>query len=228
MPIKPVLPKASESFRFYTRLHLSELTGLKAKDLKELLHHIKHVPGSVIYYHMHHFLQQHQSLSPEPPNDFAYWVSEALNEVKLAEQLSSINTCDFGSIRALRKKIIEIIEDFLKSNKDKPREAKPGEEFYFVKATSFVIPTPYGVDTLKDFVEVLRKVTIHSVYFHMFEAKLRLEKGTNDFSFWLETALAEKELADRIARLDPYTHTMDNLRQRIIEFAEARLEESHS
>ncbi len=60
-------------FQFYTRLQLSELTGLKASTLPELLTHIRAVPTSCIYYHTHRYLQQHQYLSPEPPNDFAYW-----------------------------------------------------------------------------------------------------------------------------------------------------------
>jgi len=59
--------KAKEPFRFYTRLHLSELTGLRAATLQQLLELIRKVPGSSIYHHTHRFLQQHQYLSPEPP-----------------------------------------------------------------------------------------------------------------------------------------------------------------
>ncbi|MEW6680837.1 MAG: DUF5752 family protein, partial [bacterium] len=61
------LIKAKEPFRFYTRLHLSELTGLKASTLSQLVELIKQVPGSCIYHHTHRFLQQHQYLSPLPP-----------------------------------------------------------------------------------------------------------------------------------------------------------------
>lgn len=61
-----------ESFRFYTKSNLTELTGLKAVNLTELLELIRAMPGSCIYHHTHRFLIQHQYLSPEPPNDFAY------------------------------------------------------------------------------------------------------------------------------------------------------------
>jgi len=64
--------QAEEPFRFYTRLHLSELTGLRAATLVQFLGLLKTVSGSCIYHHTHRFLQQHQYLSPEPPNDFAY------------------------------------------------------------------------------------------------------------------------------------------------------------
>lgn len=59
------LARAKEPFRFCTQTHIPELTGLKANNLQELLDHIKTVPGSVIYHHTHHFLQQHQYLSPD-------------------------------------------------------------------------------------------------------------------------------------------------------------------
>ena len=215
--------KTSESFRFYTRLHLRELTGLKARNLQELLTHIKSVPGSVIYHHTHHFLQQHQYLTPEPPNDFAYWVSEVLQEKKLGEKLASINTCDFNTIRELREKIASTIESYLEKSKEKPREVYEGGELHFIKSISFILPTPYVAQTLEEFVSLLRKVTIHSLYYHMFESKLRLEKGKNDFSLWLETVLGETELAKKIERLDPYTHTMEGLRERIIRLIENRL-----
>ncbi|MBI4387543.1 MAG: hypothetical protein HY582_00670 [Candidatus Omnitrophica bacterium] len=212
-----------QTFQFFTHLQLPELTGLKARNLTELFEHVKTVSGSVIYYHTHHFLQQHQYLSPEPPNDFAYWVTEALNEIELGERLTSINTCEFSSIRALREKIAETIESFLAKSKRSLRESDEGREFHFIKACSFVFPTPYVVSSLAEFVEVLKKVTIHSIYFHMFEARLRLEKGTNDFSLWFETSLKEKELAKKIERLDPYTHTMEGLRGKMIQLIERRL-----
>lgn len=219
----PTLPRAAEPFHFCSQVHLPQLTGLKARNIKDLLYHIQNVPGAVIYHHTHHFLQQHQFLSPEPPNDFAYWVTEALNEVKLGERLASINTCEFSSIRALREKISGTIERYLAQSKGPLKEANEGQEFHFIKAISFVFPTAYEAWTLAEFIEILRKVTIGSLYFHMFEAKLRNEKSANDFSAWLENGLGEKDLARKIARLDPYTHTTESLRAKVIRLAEDRL-----
>ncbi|MBI4358715.1 MAG: hypothetical protein HY584_05380 [Candidatus Omnitrophica bacterium] len=217
------LAKASEPFCFSTQIQLPELTGLKARNVKELLEHIKTVPGSVIYHHTHRFLQQHQYLSPEPANDFAYWVSEVLQDKKLGEKLAGINTCEFNTIRALRERIISTIETSLEKSKGALREAYEGEEFYFIKSNSFIFPTPYVATDLEEFARLLKKVTIHSIYFHMFEARIRLEKGNDDFSVWLETSLREKELAKKITKLDPYTYTMEGLREKIIQFVEDRI-----
>ena len=218
------LIQAKEQFRFYTRLHLSELTGLRASTLSQLLGLIKEVPGSCIYHHTHRFLQQHQYLSPEPPNDFAYWVSGVLGENELGERLASIDTVQFSNIRSLREKIIETIEDYLKSNPlAKLRFASEGEEFHFIKSVSFVLSTKYVVGDLAEFLEILKKITIDSIYFHIFEARLRLEKQTNDFSHWIETSIGDKELADKISRLDPYTRTLEGLRNTLIGIIERRI-----
>ena len=216
--------KAKEPFKFCTRLHLSELTGLRAATLIQFLELLRTVSGSCIYHHTHRFLQQHQYLSPEPPNDFAYWVAEALGEDELAEKLASIDTIRFSSIRLLREKIILTIEDYLKDNPlAKLRFARESEEFYFIKSVSFVVPTNYAASDLREFAEVLRRITIDSIYFHIFEARLRLERGTNDFSNWIEHSLGDEKLAQVISRLDPYTHTLEELRKIIIRKAQERL-----
>jgi hypothetical protein len=218
------LRRAKKPFIFNTRLHLSELTGLKASNLRELLAYIKKVSGSCIYYHTHRFLQIHQYLSPEPPNDFAYWVTNALREDALAEQLASIDIIQFNTIRELRQEIITIIEKYMQQQPlCKNKFASPGSEFHFIKAASFVLPTPHAVYTLQEFVDVLKDITIDSLYFHIFEARLRLRRKSNDFSYWIEDSLGDKELANTIAHIDPYTRTMDDLRKSIIVLIEKRI-----
>jgi hypothetical protein len=218
------LTKAREPFNFYTRLNLQELTGIRTCTIAQLLEHLKTVPGSCIYYHTHRFLQQHQYLSPEPPNDFAHWVIEALGDDQLGEQLSSIDTIQFSSIRELREKLIATVADYLEQNPSSgARQAREDEEFYFIKSVSFVIPTQYIARDLKEFIKILRKITINAIYFHIFEARLRLGKGTNDFSNWIETSLGDQELARQLSRLDPYTYTLEELRKTIITLIKHRI-----
>lgn len=220
----PELVKAKEPFRFYTRLHLSELTGLRAFNLNQLLQLIKEVSGSCIYHHTHRFLQQHQYLSPEPPNDFAYWVAEVLGEDELGERLASIDTIQFSNIRSLREEIIKSIEDYLTSHSSaKLKFAREDEEFHFIKSVSFILPTNYLAGDLPEFVEILKKITIDSIYFHIFEARLRHEKKTNDFANWMETSLGLPRLAGAISTLDPYSYTLEDLRAKIISVVEGEL-----
>ncbi|KKO20807.1 MAG: hypothetical protein DCC43_13675 [Candidatus Brocadia sp.] len=218
------LPKAKEPFKFYTQTHIPELTGLRASNLQELLAVIKTVPGSVIYYHTHRFLQQHQYLSPEPPNDFAYWITGIIGEEELGESLYSIDTIQYTTIRELRDEIIRTIEDYIKKYpRSLQRFTIPGDEFHFIKSVSFIYQTPYTASDLKEFQAALQRVTLESIYFHMFEARLRIGKGINDFSKWLEDGLAESKLANKIAALDPYTHTTENLRFTLVKLIEKQI-----
>jgi hypothetical protein len=81
-----------------------------------------------------------------------------------------------------------------------------------VACQTFAIPTPHTASTLREFHDALRHISIHSLYFHMFDARLRPVLGQDDFSIWLRDN-GQGELADSIARLDPYTHTLEGLRR---------------
>lgn len=206
--------QGSTEFRFNTKLDQTVLLGKKAKNIPELLAGIKTVPDSSIYFHTHKFLQQHHYLSPEPPNDFGYWVTNVLNEAALGENLSSIDIIQFHKISDLRNRFIELIEAYLQSPY-RPLDTPPGQEFYFMSSQTFVLQTPYVAHNLAEFKDALRKVSIHSLYYHIFDAHLRIEQQENDFTLWFRK-MGETKLADEVLRLDPYTHTLEGFRQKII------------
>jgi len=219
-----ILPRAKEPFCFTSRLNLTVLTGRQAHDLAELLENIKTAQGAVIYHHTHRFIQQHQALSPEPPNDFAFWITNVLHETVLGERLAAIDVIQFQTIRSLQNKIISTIEDYLEKHPDF-RTAPPGEEFNFMRSITFVLPTPHTARNLAEFADALGKISLHSLYFHIFESRLRLGKQSNDFSLWFENSLGEMKLANEIAGMDPYTSTLEGLRSRIVRLIEKRLKE---
>lgn len=212
-----------QPFRFSTSLKLTEITGVRARDLEELLDGIRKVDGSVIFNHTHHFLLKHQYWLPQPPSDFAFWVGEALQERKLEEELNSIDTIETRTIRQLRERIVKAIEDHMALSK-RSAKAPPGMEFNFLRAHSFIIPTRYQATGLREFYDTLQKVSLSCVYHHMFEARLRLERETNDFSYWLRTEVGEESPANEISRLDPYVFSMVQLRERILDLVKHRLE----
>lgn len=212
-------------FEFRSLLNLTLLTGLRARDLAELVQHMRTVPGAVIYHHTHHFLVQHQFLSPEPPNDFAYWVSNILLEERLGEELAAVDLLRFPTLRDLRNALIHVIQEFLDGSSNL-RTAPAGEEFHFMESVSYVIPTGVLASDLVEFREGLRRVSLSSIAYHMFDARLRLERGDNDFSRWLEQSRGERQLAEAFRKVDPYTHTQDGLRRRLLTMVSKRIEES--
>jgi Family of unknown function (DUF5752) len=222
------LVRAQQPFRFFTRLCLTRMTGLKARTLGELLKHLEAASDSVIYQHTHRFLRQHQYLVPEPPNDFAYWVSHVLGDERLGERLASVDTLRFNSLEELKRALVRTIEGHLEQWVSE-RAVPEGKEFHFMQAIRFSLPTPHEAHDLAGFAACLRRVSLSSLYLHLFEALLRPPLGLNDFATWLETQLDEQALARRVMSLDPYSNTLAGLRSTLIGMMEQRLEEvSHA
>ena len=209
---------APAAFRFNTKFDQTILLGKKADNVAELYQGVCTVPDASIYFHTHKFLQQHHYLSPEPPNDFAYWTTHVLNEATLGEQLSSVDIVQFHSISALRQRIAELVEGYLQSAY-RSVDAPEGQEFYFLSTQTFVMATRHEARDLTEFAAALRHISIQSLYFHMFDASLRLAQEENDFSLWFR-AQGKARLADELLRLDPYTYTLEGLRQTLIRIVE--------
>jgi small-conductance mechanosensitive channel len=216
------LKRAKRPFLFNTRVYLPELTGLKARNLSELAAILKSVPDTVIYYHTHHFLEEHQYLIPELNNDFASWVKNSLDNQVLGERLANISINDFDSLGAFRDKVVNVIETYQAQNLNR-RDALEGREFYFIKSVDVILPTAYSAGDLREFVEALRKVTPGSIYFHVYASRLRLKNYTNDFVVWLADAMEEKDLSQVIAKIDPYTFTLEGLRSLLIQTIEKHI-----
>lgn len=205
-------------FRFYTERRLVEATGFRASTIRELLKHMTRVGGASIFYHTHASYLEHHFVKQRFYNDFATWISSSLQEHKLAEQIAGIDMMNYTSIRDLRVAMIRVIEEHLAERKgERSRKAPPGEEFHFCKAKSFVFPTGIEARSVPEFFQCLHHISPLSLYFHVFESRLRLQRATSDFSVWLADMGAD-DLAQKINRLDPYAFTLEELRERIISF----------
>ncbi len=206
----------TEPFRFFTERRLVELTGLWASNLPELLAILRNVSGSAIFFHTHHEFLAHHFEKPIVYNDFAAWVSEALQEEALGEKLAAIDLLAFTSIRHLREAIIGLLKSHLQSRGGRSRECPLGDEFHFCKSKSFVMPTGIVAQDVPDFFAKIPTITNISLYFHFLEARLRLGRPTNDFSQWL-TWRGAPELAQKIDQLDPYSRTLDEVKEDLVQ-----------
>jgi hypothetical protein len=210
-----------EPFAFYTERHLVVLTGRRASNLNELLQHITEVSGASIFYHNHYADVMHHRERPRVYNDFAYWVSHALQDQQLGERLAAIDLLTLTSIKALRETIMSTIREHLAASRPALRPCAPGDEFHFCEAESFIMSTGMVAHDLPEFFAQLEQVSSSSLHFHFFESRLRLERPTNDFSQWLR-ARGEARLAKKIDNLNPYEMTLDELRGRIVRLGKKR------
>lgn len=207
--------KARRPFVFYTTTKIVEYTGMKARNIHELLKGIKELDGSVIFHHTHHFVQQFHFVHDEPRNDFAYWVSESLDEPELSEVLNIIDPTEYHSIRELRNKIIEEIERFIKRYGNH-KNVSEGREFYFLKTNTFYFPTGKMAYTLNDFIKIIEKIGYNSIYYHLYESRLQKEQKENDFALWFRNELKIPELAEKIGKFDLFSSSLRDIREEIL------------
>jgi hypothetical protein len=206
----------AEPFIFFTERRLVVLTGRKAANLCDLLKHLGAVSGASVFYHTHYLFLIHHFDKPRfSYNDFANWVSSALQEEGLAERLAAIDLLSLTSIRDAREAMLLAIRHHLAGSGGVRRECPAGSEFHFCEAKSFIMPTGLVARDAAEFFEHVGRVSNACLHFHFFESRLRLEQPTNDFSQWLK-GLGETRLARKIDKLDPYVKTLDELKGEIV------------
>jgi len=128
----------------------------------------------------------------------------------------------FDHLRELRDRIVAVIEGYLEP-RQALRTAPAGEEFHFMDAVSFVLPTRHRAASMAELAQALPVVGSASIAYHLFEARLRNGGQENDFSSWFERELGERELAAAVRGLDPYSYTADGLQHRLAGMITQRL-----
>jgi Family of unknown function (DUF5752) len=213
-PVKP--------FYFNTSAHLLRITTQKAANLDELLSALRVCPDGSIFQHTFRTLQEHHFIREGFSNDFAHWALTDCNEAGLAEQLAAVDVREFTSLPELRDRFVQIVEQHLKAN---PGEGnKPAEEpFYFCASDIVVMPTRFVADTIQDFAKGLREVSVHSIHHHFIEARLRIKLMSNDFSQWLHEDAGLTDAARELNRIDIYTSTLEDVRNKIVRVVERSL-----
>lgn len=209
-------------FYFYTSSNLVELTGEKADNLEELVALLKRCTGSAIFYHVFQSFRDRHFAIDKYHSDFAQWISTSLDEEPLAERLGSLDVRDFTTIWALRESMIQIIDDHLRKHPQSGnRQGKT--PFFFCQSVSIVMPTNYIAWNLEDFYQVIGKIGIRSIHYHLIEARLRLGIHTNDFSNWLRDSLKMERPAQRIEGIDIYLHSLEEIRKKILQYVEEEM-----
>jgi hypothetical protein len=220
---KTIPTKALAPFSFMGCLEMKEMLGRRARDEQELLVNLEEAPAECIYFHTYSYFLRHSYLKGPYPNDFATWVADEIGDSVLGERLGILNPFAFDSVEALRNELITIIDDHLLALQVVPRVVH-GEPFEFMSSRIIEIPTGIEVENLPDFISALKEVETSVIYFHVFEAQLRLGKEQSDFSIWLETALGQDELAARLDAIDLYFLWLEAIRLEIIELCQQTLD----
>jgi hypothetical protein len=208
---QPLDKPAKDPFWFRECFLMPMPIGVKVANLRELLHALREVSDAVIYYHL---LQSRLAVAPptvEFPNDFALWAALALQDSALAEKLSSFDPLDYDNLGQVRQAMVDILEEYLWDLPFLPW-ARPGFELHFCEASTVVIRSEIAANNLPEFCQALTKVGLDSMYYHFFEARWRLKKPIDDFSYWIETNFDLPELVADIRDIDIYFYNLREIR----------------
>lgn len=205
----------AEPFIFYSTAHIVELTGRRARTLVELRDGIREVTGSSIFHHTFGALRDRPFAAHRYTSDFARWTSEVLQDWPVAERLAFMDPTEFSSIRELRERILQVIDDRLAEEGD-TAPAPAGREFHFTQSISLIHPVGPAARTLPELVEGIRRASARTLFFHLVEARLRIGRCTNDLSSWLTDSLEAPDLARRLDQLDLAVTSTQDLRQQVL------------
>ena len=213
-PVKP--------FYFNTSAHLARITPYQAKTLAEFLQALRECPEESIFHHTFQTLEEHHFIPQGFSNDFAHWVLADCNEPALAELLAGVDVREFTSVADLRTRLVQIVEQFLEHNPG--TGSRPAQDpFYFCTYDSVVLSTSFVANSLPEFAEGLRRVSVHSIHHHFIEARLRIKLMSNDFSQWLHEDVGLTASARALNRIDIYTATLEDIRVQIVRIVEGAL-----
>jgi hypothetical protein len=219
----PGLPHApAKPFYFNTSAHLLRITRHKANTLAELRDALRECPEDSIFQHSFRTLQEHHFIREGFSNDFAHWALSACNEPSLAERLASVDVREFTSVAELRERFVQIVEQYLERN-PAVGSRRAEDTFYFCASDIVVMPTNFVANTMQEFGEGLRSVSLHSIHHHFIEARLRLKLMSNDFSQWLHEDVGLTDTARNLNRIDIYTVTLEDVRRQMVRIVERAL-----
>lgn len=207
-------------FEFRQCVSIHKSTGKKAGNLRELRDVIAEASEESIVHHNYQYFMKGHML--EYTNDFAEWVGESLGEKALAEHLSNIDPYEYKEIGALRNELLELIDDYL-DRFPNTKEAMPGDELYFNETVTLIFPVGIRARNLAEFFAAIKYIDEDCIYYHFYEARIRLGRGSDDFSRWFEDTLGEKDLAGKIRAVDPLMYTSEQIRTFIAGLVEEKV-----
>ena len=73
---------------------------------------------------------------------------------------------------------------------------------------------------LAEFLTAIRYADTDSIYYHFYEARVRLGGGIDDFSRWIEDVFGKENLTEKIRAIDPFMHSLEEIKKHIEEAVE--------
>ena len=209
----------SETGLFYMKdcALIAIATGKRAQNLRELRERLRQIEPGSIYYHFWGGLLRPRFDDPEYHNDFAIWVSRSLHNESVAERLGAIDPAVFESIEDLRNELMEIMDESLDET-EFPHWAKRDEQFEFIRSQIVVFDTAVSVTRPEELLDVIRGISLGSIFYHFIDARHRNENSLDDFQNWLlgfgdDYALLCRKIREKNSYFSPLRELKNDLEE---------------
>jgi hypothetical protein len=206
-------------FNFRDSIRLTSPTGASAATLREFLVAIESVHSEVLHHHLRETPLRYPFRPGDLPNDFAIWAARGLEDSALAERLAVLDPFHERDIEILRERVVEAVETSLEEDHH-GRSVLPGREFFFSRSYAVEIELGITAGSMDELLQCLETIPATSLYYHVYEARLRNPDGRDDISVWLDTSLGAQHLTVRLSDLDIYLLSLENCRRVIVELLE--------
>jgi hypothetical protein len=190
-------------------------TGKRAQNLRELRDHTLDIHQGSIYYHFWGGLLHPRFDDPQFNNDFANWSHYRLHDNILAERLAVIDPTDFDDLEALRREVVEVLEQRI-DEVERPAWVSIDRQFHFIRSQIVVFDTGWRIENPEDLPDLVARMSVGSIFYHVIDARSRYPKGADDFRSWLGGLGDRYEpVCSRLAAIDPNFMTLVELRRKL-------------
>lgn len=211
----------AKPFRFRDAVRLNCPTGVSAATLREFRDVVERVEAGVLHHHLREVPLRFTFTFWDYPNDFAIWAASALENRALAERLSVLDAFHERDIEVLRERVLDAVEVAL-GEEGSTLPVPPGQEFHFSSSVAVELDLGVEANTVAELIARLKEVPATSLYYHLFEGRLRSPEGWNDVSLWLLES-GFPSAAHRLRDLDIYMASLESCRRVVIELLERDL-----
>ncbi|HEU5360902.1 MAG TPA: DUF5752 family protein [Candidatus Deferrimicrobiaceae bacterium] len=196
---------------------LSRMSGLSpAINLRELRERIAVCSENVLFHHFCEPLLRPTFDNPDYRNDFAVWVKLYLSDRVLAERLGILDPFSMSSLEELRLVTLDIIDERLSELTVIP-SAAPGDDFFFLEATTIVFDTGERIRSPRELSVAIQRMTNGSIYYHFLEARRRTPLGKDDFTAWLkEEEKKNLRYISALESIDFFFHSLSHLKEELV------------
>jgi Family of unknown function (DUF5752) len=194
----------NKEFVFLKARYIVELTGKKARSLKDFVEYLSLAEQSSIFYHIYHPLLDAHLVPYEYPNDFSFWIADSLQDKDLAEQIANIELPESGGLEFVRQTLLNKLDLAIRSGKS--HVVPESSQFSFVNCRFVVFPSGQKAKTLDELADSIAQASELSIFYHMVTSRLFKATRYDDFSEWIINNTTDNELAEEIQRVDPTTH----------------------